>query len=887
MNDARAEPMDVQRWQRIQKIFHEATALPAAERALFLEQSCEGDASLLRKVEGMLREDALGSCVLDRELAEVARDVLQRGDAFVGGKQLGRYRIERQLGEGGMGVVYLAEREDLGGLVAIKLLRDSWVSAERRERFVKEQQFLATLEHPSIARLYDADTLEDGTPYFVMEYVEGVPLVRWCQEQQATARQRLELLRAVCDAVQYVHALALIHRDLKPENVLVKADGSVRLLDFGIAKQLERIDAATPAERTQGLRFMTPAYAAPEQLRGGAVGIYTDIYSLGVIAYQLLAGRLPSTTAERNFSALPLTLVEEAPPKPSEVTEDADNALKVTSGEWADLDVLVLTAMHFDPQRRYRSVDALSRDIEHFLRHEPLEARPDSWRYRLGKFARRHRFGLRLSLGIAAVLVALVAFFTTRLTKARNQALAEVARTQRVERFMKRLLQGDEAQVGPAEDLKVLTLIDRGAREARALDGDPEVQAELFQTLGTIYGGLGRFEQAESLLRKSLERRRALFGEQSPESAEALVALGSMRQEQARWDEAEQLVRDAIAIDRKTLPANHPALARARAALGHVLVERGHYAAALPILKEAADLLQARADQPLELRFALSDMANAQFYLGHYDDSQKLNLELLELDRKTLGEQHANVADDLINLAVIQQEHGNYAESERLNRQALVITEHWFGPEHPLTASNLTNLSRALNHEGKDAEAEQLLKRALVIDEHVYGPKHPSVSSALNDLGIAARNLGHLDEAASDFRRMLEIERGLHGEAHERVGVALSNLATVAIERKDFVTAEQQLRDALRIYAQRGFTDHVRSGTARIYLGRALLGQGRHDEALVESRGGYEIMQRKKSLQSTAVRLAKDDIVTELTALGRAEEASQFRSAAAAAVAHD
>ncbi|HYP90658.1 MAG TPA: tetratricopeptide repeat-containing protein kinase family protein, partial [Polyangiaceae bacterium] len=502
------------------------------------------------------------------------------------------------------------------------------------------------------------------------------------------------------------------------ENVLVKADGSVRLLDFGIAKQLERSAAATPAERTQGLRFMTPAYAAPEQLYGGAVGIYTDIFSLGVIAYQLLSGQLPKTTVERTFPPGPGVPVDEVPPKPSEVAGGVGGALELSRGEWADLDVLVLTAMHADPQRRYRSVDALIRDIDHFLRHEPLEARPDSWRYRLGKFTRRHRVGLRLTASIALAIVALVAFFTTRLTQARNAALAEVARTQRVERFMKRLLQGDEQQVGPADDLKVITLIDRGAREARALDGDPEVQAELFQTLGTIYGGLGRFEQAEALLGKSLERRRALFGAQSPETAEALVALGSMRQEQARWDEAEKLVREAIAIDRKTLPANHPALARAQAALGHVLVERGRYDAALPILKGAAALLQARGDQPLELRFALSDLANAQFYLGHYEESQRLNLELLALDRKTLGEEHANVADDLINLAVIQQEHGNYAESERLNRQALIITEHWFGPDHPLTASNLTSLSRALNHEGKDAEAEQLLKRALLINEH-------------------------------------------------------------------------------------------------------------------------------------------------------------------------
>jgi eukaryotic-like serine/threonine-protein kinase len=877
MAEAGTSGIDGRRWQRIQALFHDAAALPSAERAPFLEQACADDAPLRQKVEGMLREDELGSCILDRGLAEVAEAVLQKGDAVVGARQLGRYRIERKLGEGGMGVVYLAQREDLGSVVAIKLLRDSWVSSERRARFAKEQRFLASLEHPSIARLYDADTLEDGTPYFVMEYVEGAPLTSYCEQQGTTLAQRLGLFHAVCEAVRYAHALALIHRDLKPANVFVKADGSVRLLDFGIAKQVERADSG-PAERTQGLSFMTPAYAAPEQLRGTAVGVYTDIYSLGVMLYELLTGQLPFDTAASTASQL-LEAVTGAPArKPSEVAATRHNASELTRAEWADLDVLVACAMHVEPQRRYRSVDALLRDLDHFARHEPLEARPDSWRYRLGKFARRHRVALRLGATALVLLVALVSFFTFRLAKARDEALAEVARTQRIERFMKQLFSGDEAEVGPADDLRVVTLLDRGAREARALDRDPQVQAEMFQTLGTIYGDLSRFGPAEALLAQALEQRRRLFGKQSTQAGESLVALALMRLEQARFAEAEQLVREAVEIQTRALPPMHPAVARAQAALGHVLIGRGSYKAAISILTEVVARLTARGDQPLELRFVVSDLANAQFYLGNFDESRVLNLRLLELDKQTLGAQHANVADDLINLAAIHTERGTYAEAERLNREALVITERWFGPDQPMTASNLTLLGRALNHEGKDLEAISVLTRALRINERSYPANHPSIASTLNDLGIAARNLKRYDEAQAYLQRMLDIERALHGDDHERVGVAIANLATVDSERGDFTSAEKRLREALAIYAKRGFTDHVRSGFARISLGHALLGEKRYAEALTESRAGYDIMLRHKSLTSTAIPIARRDIPAALTALGRDAEAAAFRA---------
>src|SRR5215470_12701352 len=285
--------MDSNRWKRIQTLFHEAAELSPAEQRTFLEHKSPDDPALISEVLKMLEEDSRGESLLDKGLAPLANGVLERNvSEAVPFKEFGPYRILRVLGEGGMGIVYLADRGDLGLQVAIKILRDAWLSPARRDRFAIEQRTLAQLNHPSIARLYDASSSPDGTPFFVMEYVEGVPLVEYCQWHRLSLEQRLRLFRAVCDAVLYAHQHAVIHRDLKPSNILVKDDGSVRLLDFGIAKHLESL--AESVEQTMtGLRLMTPAYAAPEQVRGEPVGIQTDVYSLGVVLYQLLAGQLP------------------------------------------------------------------------------------------------------------------------------------------------------------------------------------------------------------------------------------------------------------------------------------------------------------------------------------------------------------------------------------------------------------------------------------------------------------------------------------------------------------------------------------------------------------------------------------------------------------------
>jgi serine/threonine protein kinase/TolB-like protein len=392
--------MEAARWERVQALFHSAADLKEPERTGFLEKECGDDPSLVGDVRRMLDEDQR-AWLLDGNVTEWAVD--RFGDALAEWfRDFSPYRIKEVLGEGGMGVVYLAERKDLGNLVAIKILRDGWLSPDRRERFAAEQRTLAQLNHPSIARLYDANTLPDGTPWFVMEYVDGVPLTEYCRRNSCSADERVKLIRAVAEAIQYAHERGVIHRDLKPSNILVKADGTLRLLDFGIAKQVDPDGGPVTQTRT-ALRPMTPAYASPEQLRGEPVGVSTDVYSLGVVLYELLAGKLPYDLAHKTASEAAAILAAKEPARPSTIS-----ALTIGKASWTKLDALCLRALEKDTRRRYGSASALIRDIDRYLNREPLEAQTESWLSSLGGFARRKSRAISVGMAVCGVL-ALVA----------------------------------------------------------------------------------------------------------------------------------------------------------------------------------------------------------------------------------------------------------------------------------------------------------------------------------------------------------------------------------------------------------------------------------------------------------------------------------------------
>ena len=886
--------MDRTRWDRIQKLFHDAADVPQDEQRVFLEAACGDDEELVIEVLNMLDQDANGHSLLDRHIADIAQETLANAiPASLILKEFGPYRILKLLGEGGMGVVYLAERRDLGTEVAVKVLRDAWLSPARRERFASEQRTLAQLNHPLIARLYDADTLDDGTPWFVMEYVDGIPLTHYCRKNECSVEQRLQLFRSVCEAVQHAHGHAVIHRDLKPSNVLVKNDGSVRLLDFGISKQLESLDLQVDQTMT-GLRMMTPAYASPEQIRGDRVGISTDVYSLGVILYELLTGQLPFDLSGLTPAEAASIIAEHEPGRPSAAikrTTDSDGnshtlSLSLSKTAWADLDVLCLNAMHKDPHRRYRTVEALIRDVDHYLNGEPLAARPDALDYRIGKFVRRNRRAVAATTVIFAVIVGLIAFFTVRLAKARDTALAEAARTERIQQFTANLFQGGDPAAGPSDSLRVITIVDRGVQEARTLNHDPKVQAELYQNLGSIYQKLGKFESADSLLRSALEQRKSLFGADSPEAAESLTALGLLRSDQAHLDEAEQLVRQGLEMAKRHLPPNHPALAKATLAYGKVLAERGSYDQAITALDEAVRLQSAPGVAPADLATSLSALADAHYRAGHYDICKSLYTRVLEMHRQIYGERHPLVADDLGSLAAVQRDLGYYGEAERLDRQALEIAQSYYGNNHPKTAGCLTALAESLTYENKYDEAVSSLNQALAIQERVYGPAHPSVAETLNELGNVASMRDHLDEAEARFQRAADIYRTVYGDHHYLVAIALSNVAGITYDKKDYPRAEQLFRDVIRRYKETLPADNVNLAIAHIKLGRTLLNDNRYKDAEPETLAGYEILIKQSSPSTSFIRAARKDLAAEYEALNQPQQAARFRAELAAAAAN-
>jgi tetratricopeptide (TPR) repeat protein len=871
--------MDSARWDLIQELFHEVVDLPAGERVGILRARCDGDEPLLQDVLAAIEEDERGSSILDRGLVHAAGRMFL--DEAVTVKEIGPYRIVRLLGEGGMGSVFLAERPDLGSLAAIKVLRDAWLSPARRQRFASEQRTLAGLTHPAIARLYDAGTLSDGTPWIVMEYVDGVPLTEYCRSREPGLPERLQLFLSICDAVHYAHRHLIVHRDLKPSNILVtdvdNGDRSrdqravtptVKLLDFGISKQLGDRGAAVDQTRTVG--FMTPAYAAPEQLNGQTTGTHTDVYSLGVILYELVAGRLPF-----DLSARP-------PAEAARIVADEDPTPPSGRSRAGDVDVLCLTAMHKDPARRYQSVDALRRDVEHYLRGEPLEARPDAFAYRAGKFVRRHAAALTATAAAALVVMALVAFYTVRLSAARTAAESEAARTQRIQALMLNLFNGGDVAAGPAEDLRVVTLIDRGVQEADALTSEPRVQAEMYRTLGGIYQKLGNLPQAEKLLLAALERRKALAGAESPEAIESTMDLALLRLDQGQMEGAERLARDAIAMSERRLPPSDPLATRAMTALGWVLVERGEYAQAIDILDVSARRQEAAAPPTTDLATTLRQMSAAHFYAGNYDAADALTTRVLAMTRVLNGERHPLVAEDLINLGAAQHERGRYTEAERFYREALAITEPWYGKDHHQTASNLTMLGRSLVFQKRFDEAAALLQRALSIQERVYGAAHPRVASAVNDLGNIAVQNNDLTTAEASFRRMGDIYRVVYGGKHYLVATANSNLAGVYVARKEYRQAEMLYRDAVAMYTETLSPTHLNTGIARGKLGRALLRQNQYAEAETELLAGYEILTKQTSPSVSWVRFAREDLVALYDATGQPERAAPFRAELAA-----
>ena len=829
--------MDALRWKQVQTLFDDAVLLPVHERPDFLQRACDGDEDLRQTLEQLIANDGESSS-FSEQFASAAGTLLAELEdtAELLPEDLGLYRFVRRIGQGGMGVVYQAQHRETNQTVAIKVLRTGDFSPAGRHRFAIEQRALARLNHPLIASLYSSETFRDGTPCFVMEYVEGKPLTLYCREHGYTLRQRLALFRQVCEAVRHAHDQGVIHRDLKPSNILVKSDGTIRLLDFGVAKQLD--ERGDPVDITGTLRTpMTIAYAAPEQMTGDPIAPHTDVYALGIILYELLTDRPPL-----ELNGLTPGEMEEAvrfhnPEPPSRLlrhsggTTGSDRKERLGATDWNDLDLLCQTAIHKDARRRYQSIEALMRDLDHWMLNEPLEAHRESSTYRLTKFLRRN---WRLVSASAALVIALATagiWFTIRLARARDEALSQQARTQRVERFVLTLFDGGDPAAGPSKGATALTMLDRGAKEAETFKGDPAFESELYVVLGGLYQKLGRFDKANGLLESALANARAAPGSGNDTEAEALLALGLLRADQSRLADAERLVRQGIALEQKDSHTSKQALARAEAQLGEVLSRRREPAAALPYLNDALSLQMQASGTDSDRAATLESLAGIYQQEGNYAQAISLSQRALAMDRRTYGELHPRVADDYATLASVHLLQLDYQDAEGEYRHALQVDRSWYGDENPETIQALLTLGQTLLSEHKYQEARQVLTEGMTLARHVLGEKSQLVLFALNALGTLEQQAGNFPAAEGYFKQMVDDARSIYGDDVDVVGIAMANLGTLYEKEGKHQEASDLFVKALQLLHRLLPPNHPTFGNLEFNLGKALFGEQQYAEA--------------------------------------------------------
>jgi serine/threonine protein kinase/tetratricopeptide (TPR) repeat protein len=826
--------LSADRWRTLSPYLDEALDVPLEDRPAWLASLSSRDAALAADLKSLLDE---------HEAMHLSGFLERKGPPgsaapLLAGHVLGAYRLVSLIGQGGMGSVWLAERNDgrFEGRAAVKLLNLALMGRVGEERFRSEGNILARLRHPHIAQLIDAGVSAGGQPFLVLEYVDGgIGIDRYCDERTLGVPARLRLFLGVLEAVAHAHANLIVHRDIKPPNVLVGADGRVKLLDFGIAKLLEHdtpggaAAAETSALTREGGAVLTPEFAAPEQLTGGQVTTATDVYALGVLLYVLLTGQHPAGTALESPATLMRAIVDEEPGRMSDVVVargTADALARQAAARDAtpsrlrrtlrgDLDTIVGKALKKDPTKRYPSVTALTDDVRRFLRQEPISAQPDTLRYRAAMFVRRHAGAVAASTAAVLLMTGLTAFYTIRLAAERESAEREAAKAARVSEVLTSLLAGADpiANRATGEGLTVPALLDAGAAQVeRDLAGQPEAQAEILTVMGRLYRRYGVYDKAQRLLEQALASGQQVYGAEHVRVAQTLNDLGALLAEKGDYVNAEKSLERALQMRRALLGPEHADVAVTIVELGRVYQDRGFSARAEPLQREA-----------------------------------------LAIRRKVLGEDHRETAVSLSDVASVARLGGNLDEADALLRLALDLNRKTRGEAHANTATTLHDLGLIAIGRGDVKSAEGLFQQALAIHRKAMGERHPYVATTLNSLArvwVAERKY---DQAISALETALEIARPVFGTDHQLVGIYTLNLAAAHQARREPETAEALAREGLRIRAiapelvparRRIHPDDDWSiGAAKSLLGAALTAERRYPEAetvLLEARRDLE-----------------------------------------------
>ena len=803
-------------------------------RSAYLENACGPDKAVRQRIEALLQ-----ALEKDAEPGETANPIsvgaatpehLGVGLAEPTGTLIGRYKLVEVIGEGGYGTVYLAEQEEpVRRQVALKIIKLGMATKQVIARFEAERQTLALMDHPNIAKVFDAGATASGRPFFVMELVRGVPITDYCDQANLSPVERLDLFIQVCQAIQHAHQKGIIHRDIKPSNILVaEHDGHAapKVIDFGIAK-------ATAGQALRGQTLLTafeqfigtPAYMSPEQAQAGDQDIDTrsDIYSLGVLLYELLTGRLPfgaKGLLEAGVNEMRRIIGEDAPLKPSTRlstlgVEDLSTVAKQRCVEpvkliqlvRGDLDWIVMRCLEKERGRRYGTAESLADDLRRHLRHEPVEAAAPRLGYRMGKFVRRHRAGLATA---GALVVLLLAAATVSTWQAVRASRAE-QESRAVARFLEDMLKTASPEQAQGRDTALLReIVDKAAARVDVeLKNQPRVMARLEDILGNVYVDLGEYGAAEPLLSKALTVRERLLGQEHSDTLVSVNSVGSLLYAKGDHKGAEALFRRALKAGERTLGRDHPGTMESANNLAVTLKAEADYAGAEPLFRRALETRERTLgkDHPETLR-SMHDLAGLLYYKGDYAGAEPLFRRALEVRERTLGKDHPDTICSLSSLAALLGDKSDYAATEPLLRRALEASERTLGRDHPDTMLIANNLAGTLSARNDYAAAESLLRRTLETRERTLGKDHPDTLVSVNSLAILLLTKSDYAGAEPLFRRALETRERTLGKDHPDTLISVQNLAFLLGEGGDYMQAEALYSRALEAQERKPGREH-------------------------------------------------------------------------------